>query len=118
MVRIARTRTVPRASNLSHAAGKGLDNLLRAVYGDLLAGAHVGQRRLVVAAKAVFGRLAALHLARAGTFVSDAVASAVRRPAAVGARGGATGRLGAALDVGGVGGTCARDGGSAGRGAV
>lgn len=84
---IATARAVSEAANLPHAAGEGGDNLLRAVYGHLLAGADGGDPRGFITTSASRCLAAALKGVRAGTQVSCAAGTGtVADPAAV-ARG-------------------------------
>lgn len=111
MVGTSRTRAVSFASDLSDSSRERSNDLLSRIDRNRLASSHSWDRWRRVPSKASSGRGAALHLRWTGTLAGCGGASTVRRPAAV-ARG--TLGLGTAFDVSCIGGTCARDGGTAG----
>lgn len=118
VIRRAGAGTVPGAVDLPDAALPRGDDLLGALHGDRLAGADGGEGGGAVSAEARGARGAALHLGRARALVGDRGPRAVARPTAVARATVSAGRLGAALDVGGVGGAGPGDANAAGGRAV
>ena len=117
VIRRSRTRAIPLASNLPHTARKSRNDLFSTVDSNLLTSPDSRDIRRRVPTEPGPASGAAPHLPGAGTLVCHGAAGAVGCPAAVPRRPVCAVWLGAALDVGGVGGAGSRDGGSAGRGA-
>ena len=118
MIRRRARLAVTDAVDLPDPSGESGHDRLRARHRHLQARAHGRVGRRGVAAETRGGRRAALHLRWAGAVPRGGGAGAVGLPAAVTARVGRAGRLGAALDVGGVGRASTGDGSAAGAGAV
>jgi hypothetical protein len=109
MVRTSRTRAVPLAADFPNSSWERSNDLLGCVDRNSFAGSNGWDLGRRVTSEASSSRRAALHLRWAGALVAYRSTSAVRLPATVSRRAL---WLGAAFDVGSVGGTGAGDGGA------